>query len=783
MDMYHSLRRAMFLRRRAIFLRSFHVKMRGATLPAIGRRSHRRRIAAAISYGLGLLTLLAGVLTTTPSQASQPVYTPSTSFCDQPRLRPLDGAHTGDELQSQPQVGLVYDVVVYGGTSAGVIAAVQVQQMGHTVVLIAPETHLGGLSSSGLGATDSGNRSVIGGLSRDFYHRLWKHYQNETAWVHQPMPIANGIPGQGGRGIDNETQTMWVFEPSVAEAIFEDYLRENEIPVYRNERLDRQHGVTKEGATIVSIATLSGKTFYGKRFLDATYEGDLLAAAGVTYTVGRESNAQYGETLNGRQIGNAVYHQFAGPVDPYVEPGNPASGLLPMVLPPLEGNDGDADSKIQAYCFRMCLTNVPENRVPFEKPDDYDERNYELLFRSIDAGQKDFCTFSPMPNHKTDSNNNFAVSTDFIGQNWNWPEGSYEERERIYQAHLTWQRGLMWTLRNHPRTPEPIRNVFEPWGLSQDEFADNGYWPYTLYIREGRRMVGDFVVSERHLRRMDPTPRPVGMGSYNMDSHHIQRYVAIDANGAATVRNEGDVQVNPGGPYPIDYGALLPKSEDCDNLLVPVCVSCTHIAYGSIRMEPVFMLLGQSAATAAILSLETGVTPQELPYETLRARLVADGQILEWTPPPPPMDLDPTKLGDVVQDDTQAERIGTWIPATAIHPYVGTGYLHDADEQKGQKSVRYRLVVPESANYDVWLSYTAHPNRATNVPVTVRWKNDAQSKKITVNQRETPPREGTLIRLCDVPGLQKGDEITVTIETTGTNGFVIADAVCAMKNP
>ena len=684
------------------------------------------------------------------------------------------------------------DVVIYGGTSAGVIAAVQVKRMGYSSVIVMPETHLGGLSSSGLGATDSGDRSVIGGLSRDFYHRVWKYYQNPAAWKFQTMPVERGIPGQGGRGIDNDTQTMWVFEPSVAERIFEEYIDEYGIPVFYGEFLDRENGVVKDDASIVSIRTLSGRTFNGRMFIDATYEGDLFAASGVLYAVGRECNAAYGETLNGRQIGMAVHHQFAGPVDPYVEPGNPASGLLPMVNPPLDGSDGDADTKIQAYCFRMCLTNVPENRVDFEKPDDYDERNYELLFRSIEAGQDAFCSFSPMPNFKTDSNNNFAVSTDFIGGNWRWPEGSYAERREMHAAHLSWQRGLMWTLRSHPRTPELIRRMFESWGLSRDEFADNGYWPYTLYIREGRRMIGDTVVSECQLRRIEPTLRPVGMGSYNMDSHHIQRHVVIGEDGTVTVRNEGDVQVSPGGPYPIDYGALLPKLDECDNLLVPVCVSCTHIAYGSIRMEPVFMLLGQSAATAAVMSLESGVTPQELPYEVLRERLVADGQVLQLAER---IDVDPAKIAGVVVDDADTGRIerlprvrreGTWIPSTTVPPFVGVGYLHDDNDGKGKCSVTFQLIAAEPGEYGVQISYSTHPNRATNVPVKMytgmnalyeEYSNPARMLIAKVNQRETPPVDGLFTEsLGTVWTTVENEIVAVEISNVGTDGYVIVDS-------
>ena len=514
------------------------------------------------------------------------------------------------------------DVVIYGGASAAVPAAVQIRRMGKTAVIVMPDRHLGGLTASGLGRTDSGDKRVIGGIAREFYHRVWLYYQDDEAWKWEPKPAEFS-------GMDNQTQTMWKFEPSAAEKVMDGFVAEYGIPVYRGERLDREKGVVKEGAAIKSIATLSGRVFTGRVFLDATYEGDLFAAAGVSYTVGRESNARYGETLNGIQTANAVYHQFAGPVDPYVEPGNPDSGILPGVNPDAGGRDGDADGGVQAYCFRLCMTRVPENRVPFEKPADYDEADYELLFRDIPAGQIHYHDPGRVPNCKTDTNNHGSVSTDDIGANYEYPEASYERREEIIARHVRWQKGFYWTMANHPRVPEELRREFSEWGLAKDEFADSGNWPGQLYVREGRRMVSDFVETENHLRRRIPVPDPVGMGSYGMDSHNIQRYVAIDEDGRAVVRNEGDVQVPTGGAYPIGYRALLPKKEECSNLLVPVCVSCSHIAYGSIRMEPVFMILGQSAATAAVLSIDAGVDPADLSYESLERRLRQDGQVLE----------------------------------------------------------------------------------------------------------------------------------------------------------
>ena len=526
------------------------------------------------------------------------------------------------------------DVVVYGGTSAAVAAAVQAGRMGKTAVIVSPEMHLGGLSSSGLGATDSGDKAVIGGLAKEFYHRLWLHYQNDGAWVWETKPSVDKdesgkVQGHNFAGMYNATQTMWGFEPKVAEEIFDEFAGEPGIQVFRGESLDREKGVEKEDGVIRSITVLSGKRFAGRMFIDATYEGDLLAASGVSYTVGRDGNDRYGETLDGIQTAQNKYHNFKGSVDPYVVPGDPSSGLLPMVNPDAGGEDGSGDRKVQAYCYRLCLTDIRENQIPFEKPEGYDERDYELLFRSIKTGQKSFCTFSRMPNHKTDTNNNDAVSTDFIGQNYDYPEAPYERRTEILAAHVRWQKGLFWTLANHPRVPEAIRAEFSRWGLAKDEFSDNGGWPYCIYVREGRRMVSDFVQSERHVSHLEPVAHSVGMGSYNMDSHNCQRYVDVDGNGNVRVRNEGDVEVSPRGAYSIDYGALVPKKSECANLLVPVCVSSSHIAFGSIRMEPVFMILGQSAATAAVLSMNRGIAPQDLPYEVLKERLLRDGQVLE----------------------------------------------------------------------------------------------------------------------------------------------------------
>jgi hypothetical protein len=372
---------------------------------------------------------------------------------------------------------------------------------------------------------------------------------------------------------------------------------------------------------------LSGKVYTGRMFIDATYEGDLMAAAGVRYTVGREANSTYGETLNGVQITNARSHQFKNDVSGYKVPGDPSSGLLPRVHDGDPGEQGAGDHRVQAYNFRMCLTRVEENRVPFPQPPGYDPAQYEVLLRDLLAGSRHINgKFDMLPNLKTDTNNHGSFSTDNIGMNYDYPDASYERRREIIDEHRSYQQGYCYFLANDPRVPEDVRAWYGAWGLAKDEFLDNGHWPHQIYVREARRMVGDFVVTENHLRRKVPTKRSIGMGSYNMDSHNTQRYV--DARGF--VRNEGDVQVNPGGPYPIDYGAILPRKDECANLLVICAVSSSHIAYGSIRMEPVFMILGQSATTAAAQALDAGVAVQDVSYDALAARLVADGQVLEY---------------------------------------------------------------------------------------------------------------------------------------------------------
>jgi hypothetical protein len=492
-----------------------------------------------------------------------------------------------------------WDIVIYGGTAAGIIAAVQAVKMGKTAVVIEPSQRIGGLSSGGLGDTDSGDKSVIGGLSLEFYTRLGAKY--------------------------GQAEPAWLFEPKMAVEVFQDLVAEFEIPVYYGERLDLSKGVTKSGNHIEYITMESKKIFRGSQFIDTSYEGDLMALSGVSFVTGRESNQQYAETKNGIQVANATKNQLPPGIDPYQIQGDPSSGLLPHVNLDAGGVDGKGDNKIQSYCYRMCLTDIENNRLLIEKPEGYDEQEYELLFRSITAGQTRFFKLAMIPNRKTDSNNDFGFSTDYIGVNYAYPEGNYTTREKISKAHEVYQKGLVWTLQNHPRVPKSIRDYYQPWGLPLDEFIDNGHWPTQLYIREARRMVSDLVMHEDHIMLRKPIPEPIGMGSYPMDSHNVQRHV--DMNGFVT--NEGDVQIFSVKPYSISYHSIVPKAQECSNLIVPVCLSATHIAYGSIRMEPVFMILGQSAATAAAIALDDGNSVQQIDLAKLSNRLKQDGQVLD----------------------------------------------------------------------------------------------------------------------------------------------------------
>ncbi|WP_082252858.1 FAD-dependent oxidoreductase [Bacillus sp. FJAT-27251] len=489
------------------------------------------------------------------------------------------------------------DLIVYGATPAGIAAAVQAKRMGLTVVIAEFGKHVGGITASGLGASDVGAKEAIGGLSREFFQELGNYYNMEE---------------------------QWTFEPKAAKYVFHKWLKDHDIEVVFNQHLT---DVKTEDRKIKEIIMEDGTAYKAKFFIDASYEGDLMAKAGVTYFTGRESNATYKEAYNGIQFGHP-HHQFEKWVDPYVVEGDPSSGVLPGITETsLEtlGFQGQGDNRIQAYNFRICLTKNPDNTVPFPKPPLYDPNRYTLLLRYIKAGVWDAMNLHTMlPNGKTDLNNYGGFSTDHIGMNYDWPDGDYETRERIFQDHFSYNLGLLYFLANDESVPRTIKEEVSQWGLACDEFEETGHWPHQLYIREARRMIADYVMTDHNCLGDKIVEDSIGLASYQMDSHHCRR-VIIEGR----VYNEGDVEI-PISPYPISYRSIRPKAEECTNLLVPVCLSSSHIAYGSIRMEPVFMILGQSAGAAAALAFQNETAVQTVDYDQLKDVLLNCGQVLHW---------------------------------------------------------------------------------------------------------------------------------------------------------
>ena len=540
-----------------------------------------------------------------------------------------------------------YDIVVYGGSSAGISCAIQGSRLDKKVLLIEPGHRIGGLTTGGLGQTDIGNKQAIGGISREFYQNIKSYYQKQENWKWQKRETYR----DGGQTTsDLNEDAMWTFEPSAALEVFKYMIREEKnITLVYSQRLNRKSGVKKKDQKILYIQMESGQIYQSKIFIDATYEGDLMAAAGVSYTVGRESNGDYGESLNGVQANrvslslkktismNAVHHNFIEGVDPYIKKGDPKSGLLPFINTEKPEVDGAGDHKIQAYCYRMTLTNHPDNRIQFSKPYGYKEIDYELLFRNYEASlgplEKMYNYGDPlvpwinskMPNLKTDTNNQKGFSTDFIGQNYLYPEASYEEREKIAELHKKYQQGLMWTLAYHPRIPVQVREIVSQWGTCKDEYESKDGWPSQLYIREARRMISDYVMTQRNCEKLELAKDAIGLAAYGMDSHHVQRYVDLKGY----VKNEGNVEAHVADPFPISYRCIIPKKSQARNLLVPICLSASHIAFGSIRMEPVFMVLGQSAAIAASIAIDNDCDLQNVRYEELKLILLKNKQVLQ----------------------------------------------------------------------------------------------------------------------------------------------------------
>jgi hypothetical protein len=641
------------------------------------------------------------------------------------------------------------DVVVYGATAGGVIAAVAAAREGRSVILLEPGKHIGGMFTGGLGATDTGVRGGIGGYSREVFDLMRDHY---VAKYGKDSPQVK------------ECSEGFRFEPHVATLALQKLLDGSKIKVKLGERLRK---VERKEKRLVSLTTSTGETYAAKVFIDATYEGDLMAAAGVTYHVGRESKAQYGESLAGVQA-FSKFHQW-----PVAVSGKDANGLLPFIQSGPLGKPGDGDKKVQAYNFRLCMTDRAANRVPFPKPAGYDPQRFALLARYLAAnpGVKMGQLMNPLrlPNGKTDTNNNGPFSTDHIGANWDYPEAGPARRAEIWEDHKRYNQGFLYFLANDPRVPRTLHKEISAWGLSKDEFADTGNWPHQLYIREARRMVGAYVMTQADMMKDRTKADSIGVGSYNMDSHHIQR--VLDAKG--NVLNEGDFQVGT-APYAIPYRALTPKAGECENLLVPVCVSTSHVAYGTVRMEPVFMILGHAAGVAASLAIAEDTIVQKVPMETLLARLKKQKAVLS------PLGLtkggarriDPATLAGIVVDDPAAKQTGNWKESSATGPHVGTGYLHDGNENKGKMSVRFTPRLPKAGRYEVRLFYPPASNRATNTVVVITSADG--EKKILLDQRKSWPGDAGV--KLGVFVFEAGDEGHVEIRNDGTDGHVVADA-------
>lgn len=589
---------------------------------------------------------------------------------------------------SQSKPSKSYDICIYGATSGGVIAAYTAAAQGKKVALIATGGHVGGLSSGGLGYTDIGNKYVVTGLSLDFYRKVGQHYGKLE---------------------------QWIFEPHVAENIFLGYLKNKNITVIYNHSLI---GVKKSGATIASIGlhktySNTGATLNirAKVFIDCSYEGDLMAKAGVSYFVGREANSKYGETYNGVELRDK--HQFADNIDPYKIPGDPKSGLLWGISSDTLKPNGTGDSRVQTYNVRVCLTNDPANRIAITRPNDYDSTRYELYFRMIKNKKPTELPFvvSAMPNHKTDINNNGPFSTDMIGVNYKYPDGDEATRRKIIEMHKNYTQGLFYFLGHDPRVPEHIHQLMLQWGYPKDEYTDNGHWTPQIYVREARRMIGAYVMTQANCEAKTTVNDGIGMAAYTMDSHNAERIVV---NGM--VKNEGDVQIGGFGPYPVSYRAITPKQNECTNLLVPVCLSASHIAYGSIRMEPVFMVLSQSAAQAAIYAIDHHTPVQNVNVDAIK-------KVLRNNP------LADNSTPDIIVDDndkTHAIIQGSWLNGKNGY---GPTVLNSDTTQATPKSVRYNPEIKKAGRYGVYI-YSLAGNKK---PFQIDVFDGKQHKKITID--------------------------------------------------
>ncbi len=635
------------------------------------------------------------------------------------------------------------DVCVYGGTSAGVIAVYTARSLGKTVLLIEPGGHLGGLSAGGLGYTDIGNKFVVTGLARDFYRRIGTHYGKFE---------------------------QWIFEPHVAEHIFNEYINAAKINVWYNHRItsaSKTKGFIREIELENSVNPTQGsnRIVRAKMSIDCSYEGDLMAKAGVSYIVGRESNEQYHEKYNGFQLRDK--HQFPDGIDPYKIKGQPESGLLWGISSAEASTTGNGDKKVQAYNFRICLSRDPKNKIQITKATDYDSTRYELLLRVLEKEpNRPFnLILKPdiMPNNKTDINNNGPFSTDMIGVNYEYPEAGYSKRTAIIKDLENYNKGLLYFIGNDSRMPQHLRDEMLKWGYPKDEYVDTGNWSHQAYIREARRMIGEYVMTQDNCEGNETVSDGVGMAAYTMDSHNIQRLVV---NGM--VKNEGDVQVGGFPPYPISYRSIVPKETDCRNLYVPVCLSATHIAYGSIRMEPVFMVLAQSAATAAVQAIDKGISVQQVDVAILQKALkenpMADGTTKEIL-------IDNDDKGSVTL-------VGSWTTLKNSPGCYGPSLLSSAYGEKSQiRSVKFSTLIEKDGDYEVYVYIPRTAGGSSTNEVSFYDGKRRHTHDLKPGQLKIEGQTSGEWMLLGQYDLQKNERAHVEVSTRGADGTVVADAV------
>jgi hypothetical protein len=669
------------------------------------------------------------------------------------------------------------DIVIYGGTSAGITAAVQAKRMGNSVIVVSPDRRLGGAKSNGVATIDDINQELVGGLAREFYHRVWRHYQSLDTWEWEKREDY-GNRGQGSPAIDQDVRTMWHYEPGVASSIFESWVLENNLTVVRGEFLNRLDGVELEKGKILSISSLAGNRYEADLFIDCSYEGDLMAASGVSYYVGRESNARYGESLNGVQSRNATSNQFINRIDPFLNAGDLDGTPLMKINAGSIGMEGSADKCIPAYHYRLCLTKLDGNVVPFSKPEGYDPANYELLLRSLLRGSRHVLSpFKQIPNAKVEVHSQGPFSIDNVGMNYEYPDASFEQRRKIMKEHENYQRGYFYFLSNEPRVPEEVRSEISKWGLAKDEFVENDHWPLQMYIPEARRMIGDFVMTELEVTGKRQVVDPIAILSNPININHAQRYLAREEEGSAYVLNEGDLKVSIDEPFQISFRSIVPQREECLNLLVPVCLSASHVAFGSISHESVYMMLAQSAATAASLAVNMNKPVQDISYDLFRMKLLDNGQVLSLTRSKRVHlgeGISRAEFGGVVVDGDQIELRGPWTESSSLRPFVGASYFHDANAEKGMCSARFPFIAPEDGLHEIKVSFSVFGNRAGNIRYEIN--HGEGSENVFVDQRQ-PHLKGELWCSLGSFPFQKGEQYFVELFNENTKGYVVVDAL------